>query len=205
MRKKGMKNKIGNAFTLIELLVVIAIISILASLHLPPMNPGDTSMDPFTASMYTGSIQCHNCGTAAVTGNPYAATGLGLLVTNGYLPADAPPCQGSKTGSNLFNCPVSTEKYRGSAWCTPEWLANYCLYVYVGGSQYTPNYVWQNGKRCRMSDNPRCAIMYEATEVNIHGSGMNALFLDGHARLVIPDYFWWVNGLSSWAVELGDK
>lgn len=175
--------------------------------YLPSINNSAYTQDPFVNSLFTGSPNYHNCYNASYNRDPFVAKGLGLLVVNGYLPSDRPRLSGYETGSRLFHCPVNTADWFSAN--PTGYYSNSTTYAYVGGLQYTNIYVVDRGKRNRINDNPRCNIIFESPgsggNIRFHGKGMNALFLDGHAINLIPDYSTWAMGYKPWALEKADQ
>lgn len=175
--------------------------------YLPMTNSTLTTMDPFTSSMFTGSPNMHNWHNYKYGGGQ-PTRGLGVLIQYGYLPNHGPDCSESK---NIASFSIFCSDWGfWNAWCfnPPYTGINYTNFTYVGGLRNTAAWTYPLGARTRTSDNAKCALIWEGYLNNVYphrDKASNALFLDGHAKAVIPDYFWKSNGVHSYSYELGDE
>jgi prepilin-type N-terminal cleavage/methylation domain-containing protein/prepilin-type processing-associated H-X9-DG protein len=168
--------------------------------YLPPINTSDLTQDPYVNANFGGSVQRYTGNSSAdvLAGITSKHCGLGLLLVAGnYLKANAKTYGGKPTASKSFYCPVTEPYYFGYG---SIWLYS-ASYDYIGGLKYTSYYCGTPLKaRVRLTNKPKCLIMSENADMgrvkgNLHGArGMNALFLDGHARTLKsrwPLTGWW--------------
>jgi prepilin-type N-terminal cleavage/methylation domain-containing protein/prepilin-type processing-associated H-X9-DG protein len=188
--------------------------------YLPPINTTNFTQDPYVNASFGGSTQFYTGNSSAdvLAGVTSKHCGLGLLLVAGnYLKANAKTYGGMPTASKSFYCPVTEPYYMGNS----SWLYS-ASYDYIGGLKYTPDYCvsappppyWASkNPRVRLTDKPKCLIMSENQDMNrvqgnLHGArGMNALFLDGHARTLKSR--WPFSGPANWSyscvIEADDK
>jgi len=168
---------------------------------LPPINPGNysgsTTKDPFTTATYTGALTYWSRYAGATYWSNYAV-GLGLLIVNNYLPQPILDNAGAPHTPLVMRCQVYESMYPSvntSGVETP--------YFYIGGLRYTPQFCQSpEGKirrRVKITDDPRCLIMYEAQR--IHLGKINGLYIDGHVEAKKPDTTYWITGYTAASME----
>ncbi len=194
------------AFTLVELLVVLSVLAILASLLLPALRKARTQVQ--------GTVCLNNLKQWGVATLLYAAD------NDDYLPPEGSPNGLSLTGAWYIDLPRtlgikpyselnwrtnSAARLERSIWICPantnrsngHNLFHYCLNEHVDGTgdedrcvrlatvRRPTQVVWlfDNGKRAAVAQQNN-------VHTNIHSSGAQILFLDGHAKRFRNTAYW---------------
>lgn len=149
---------------------------------LPTPNYYKPAEDPFTDSIYTGTVNQYR--STYTTNNDYGVS-IGLLLKYAYL----------KSGQ-IFFCPVGVVKYVHPTLGSIYWQA-FSTYWYCGGlnlqTYWNSTGTGRVYKRTNLSCDPRAVLAFDndvteaASYVFLwHDKKVNALYLDGHAEGVRP-------------------
>lgn len=151
--------------------------------YLPVQNYHHFTEDPYTTSLYTGTLMAYR--STYTTDDSYGV-GMGTLLKNGYL-----------HNNDSFFCIRLKALYNPAPAYVIKYWWMFDTYYYTGGLNMR---TLAKYPRVNLSCDPRAALSFDGFGLiggyevlrSIH-NGVNVLYLDGHAELRKPDYSTWVS------------